>query len=33
VTIDAARARVDCAAKLDINSDGPLQVKLVDCPR
>jgi hypothetical protein len=31
-TIDAARARVDCNAKLDIHSDGPLKVTLVDCP-
>ncbi len=32
VTIDAARARVDCAAKLDVSSDGPLKVTLADCP-
>lgn len=32
VTIDAARARVDCAAQLDVTTDGPLQVTLADCP-
>jgi hypothetical protein len=31
VTIDAARARVSCAAKLHLTSDGPLSVKLTDC--
>jgi hypothetical protein len=31
VTIDAARARVDCRAHLNINSDGPIKVKLADC--
>jgi hypothetical protein len=30
-TIDAARARVSCAAKLNIKSDGPLQVTLAGC--
>jgi hypothetical protein len=32
VTIDAARARVDCAAQLNGTSDGPLKVTLTDCP-
>jgi hypothetical protein len=32
VTIDAARARVDCAAQLKVTSDGPLKVTLADCP-
>ncbi len=32
VTIDAARAGVSCNAKLDITSDGPLDVKMTDCP-
>jgi hypothetical protein len=32
VTIDATRARVDCAAQLHVTSDGPLKVKLADCP-
>jgi hypothetical protein len=32
VTIDAARARVDCAAQLHVTTDGPLKVKLADCP-
>jgi hypothetical protein len=31
VTIDAARARVDCRAHLNISSDGPIKVKLADC--
>jgi hypothetical protein len=31
VTIDAARARVDCHAHLNISSDGPIKVKLADC--
>jgi pimeloyl-ACP methyl ester carboxylesterase len=31
VTIDAARARVDCRAHLNVTSDGPLSVKLTDC--
>jgi hypothetical protein len=30
-TIDPARARVSCAAKLNIKSDGPLQVTLAGC--
>jgi pimeloyl-ACP methyl ester carboxylesterase len=33
VTVDAARAGVTCAPKLDITSDGPLKVRMVDCPR
>jgi hypothetical protein len=32
VTIDAARAKVDCAAQLHVTSDGPLKVTLADCP-
>jgi hypothetical protein len=32
VTIDARRARVDCRVRLNIHSDGPLKVRLVDCP-
>ena len=32
VTIDAARARVSCSAKLGITSDGPLHVTMTDCP-
>ena len=32
VTIDAARAGVSCNAKLDVTSDGPLDVKMTDCP-
>ncbi|HXA43131.1 MAG TPA: hypothetical protein VNV65_09505 [Candidatus Solibacter sp.] len=31
VTIDPRRARVSCGAKLDIQSDGPLQVQLAGC--
>jgi hypothetical protein len=31
VTIDAARARVDCAAQLKVTTDGPLRVTLADC--
>jgi hypothetical protein len=31
VTIDPRRARVTCAARLDIKSDGPLQVQLEGC--
>jgi hypothetical protein len=31
VTIDAARARVDCRAHLNISSDGPIRVRLADC--
>src|SRR5204862_1765214 len=32
VTIDASRARVSCNAQLNITSDGPLSVNMVDCP-
>jgi hypothetical protein len=32
VTIDAARARVDCAAALHVSTDGQLKVTLADCP-
>ncbi|HEX4465710.1 MAG TPA: hypothetical protein VH025_00860 [Solirubrobacteraceae bacterium] len=32
VSIDAARARVDCAAALHVSTDGPLKVMLADCP-
>jgi hypothetical protein len=32
VTIDAARAKVDCAAQLHVITDGPLKVTLADCP-
>ena len=31
VTIDPRRARVSCAAHLDVHSDGPLQVHLAGC--
>lgn len=31
VTIDAARARVDCTAQLNVTTDGPLAVTLEDC--
>jgi hypothetical protein len=31
VTIDATRARVDCAAQLHVKTDGPLKVTLSDC--
>jgi hypothetical protein len=31
VTIDAARAKVDCKAQLDVTTDGPLTVTLEDC--
>ena len=32
VTIDVARAHVDCAAHLTIDTDGPLTVTLAGCP-
>jgi dienelactone hydrolase len=32
VTINARRARVGCDAQLEITSDGPIDVNLVDCP-
>jgi hypothetical protein len=31
VTIDAARAKVDCKAQLNVTTDGPLAVTLQDC--
>ncbi len=31
VTIDAARAKVDCKARLHVTTDGPLTVTLADC--
>jgi pimeloyl-ACP methyl ester carboxylesterase len=31
VSIDAKRAKVDCAAALNVTTDGPLQVTLSDC--
>ncbi len=31
LTIDAARARVDCRAQVNVNSDGPVTVNLVSC--
>jgi C-terminal binding-module, SLH-like, of glucodextranase len=31
VTIDAKRARVDCNAKLQVSTDGPLEVTLAEC--
>jgi hypothetical protein len=33
VSIDAARARVDCSASLDVTTDGPLAVTLTDCAK
>jgi hypothetical protein len=32
VTIDARRARVSCRARLSVRSDGPLRVRLANCP-
>ncbi len=32
VTIDAKRAKVNCAATLNVKTDGPLTVTLADCP-
>jgi hypothetical protein len=32
VTIDAKRANVNCAASLNVKTDGPLTVTLADCP-
>jgi hypothetical protein len=32
VTVDARRARVDCAAALHVSTDGPLKLTLSDCP-
>jgi C-terminal binding-module, SLH-like, of glucodextranase len=31
VTIDAKRAKVDCAAQLDVTTDGPVTVTLAEC--
>jgi hypothetical protein len=31
ITIDPARAKVTCSAKLDVQSDGPLSVRLLGC--
>ena len=33
LTIDPVAARVDCNVKLDITSDGPLDVRLLGCPK
>jgi hypothetical protein len=33
VSIDAARARVDCSAGLNVTTDGPLAVTLADCAK
>jgi hypothetical protein len=33
VSVDAARAKIDCEAKLSVTTDGPLQVTLADCPK
>lgn len=33
VRIDARRARVSCRARLSVDSDGPLKVKLFNCPK
>ena len=32
VTIDPARARVDCDAQINVTSDGPLDITLLGCP-
>jgi C-terminal binding-module, SLH-like, of glucodextranase len=32
VSVDPARARVDCNATLDVSTDGPLTVTLIGCP-
>ncbi|NKQ56984.1 hypothetical protein HFP15_29360 [Amycolatopsis sp. K13G38] len=32
VTIDPAQAEVDCSAKLNVTSDGPVRVTLLGCP-
>jgi predicted esterase len=31
VTLDVRRARVSCGAKLDVKSDGPIQIRLAGC--
>ena len=33
VTIDPRRARVDCDARINLDSDGPIDVTLLGCPR
>jgi hypothetical protein len=33
VTVDVARARVDCNARLDVHTDSPLAVTLAGCGR
>jgi hypothetical protein len=33
LTTDVARAHVDCAVKLSVNTDGPLRVNLAGCGR
>ena len=33
VSIDAARAKVDCSASLNVTTDGPLALTLTDCPK
>jgi hypothetical protein len=32
VTVDATRAHVDCAAQVQAQTDGPLQITLANCP-
>ena len=32
VTIDPVAAHVDCNVKLDVDSDGPIEIKLLGCP-
>jgi hypothetical protein len=32
LSVDAARARIDCSARLNVVTDGPLKVTLADCP-
>jgi hypothetical protein len=32
VTVDARRAKVNCAAQLNVVTDGPVEVTLADCP-
>ena len=32
-TVNVKRARLDCAAKLDVTTDGPLAVRLAGCGR
>jgi hypothetical protein len=31
-SIDAQRAKIDCAAHLNVSTDGPLKLTLADCP-